>query len=190
MVNALAAFTAQTIDSHQGLIMNITEIVFISIGALGALSFSTLLLPRKIKVERSATLRAKSSDVIALAASNKGYQTFNPYRNTDADLKIDFFGPDTGVGSGFQFNGKEGKGSQTVKSVAESQVDYEIDLGPMGKPKQSLQALPMKDGTRVVWSMEADLGMNPIARVFGLFMDRMVGKTFETGLNNLAGALR
>jgi hypothetical protein len=168
-------------------IMNITKVVCITVGTLAALTVSTFLLPRRITVERSATLQAQSAEVIALAASNKGYQRFNPYRNTDADLKIDFFGPETGVG--FQFEGKEGKGSQTVRAVAENQVDYEIDLGPMGKPRQSLKALPGKDGTRVVWTMEADLGMNPIARVFGLFMDGMVGKTFETGLSNLAAAV-
>jgi hypothetical protein len=166
--------------------MNITKVVCITVGTLGAITLSTFLLPRKITVERSATIHAPSAEVIALAASNKGYQKFNPYRNSDADLKIDFFGPEAGIGSGFQFEGREGKGSQTVRAVAENQVDYEIDLGPMGKPRQSLKALPGKDGTRVVWTMEADLGMNPIARVFGLFMDRMVGKTFETGLSNLA----
>jgi hypothetical protein len=170
-------------------IMNITKAVCITVGTLAALTVSTFLLPRKITVERSATVHAQSAQVIALAASNKGYQKFNPYRNTDADLKIDLFGPDTGVGSGFHFEGKDGKGSQTVRAVAESQVDYEIDLGPMGKPQQSLKAVPTKDGTNVVWTMEADLGMNPIARVFGLFMDGMVGKTFETGLTNLAAVL-
>jgi Polyketide cyclase / dehydrase and lipid transport len=192
-LDALTAFVSITSspveDKTRTPIMNITQAVCITVGALAALTVSTYLLPRKVTVERSATLRGQSAEVIALAASNKGYQKFNPYRNTDADLKIDLFGPETGVGSGFQFEGKEGKGSQTVRAVAESQVDYEIDLGPMGKPRQSLKATQANDGTHVVWTMEADLGMNPIARVFGLFMDRMVGKTFETGLSNLAAVL-
>jgi hypothetical protein len=169
--------------------MNITKVVCITIGVLATLTASTFLLPRKVTVERSATLHAQSTEVLALAASNKGYQKFNPYRNTDADLKIELFGPSSGVGSGFQFDGKEGKGSQTVAAVADNQVDFELDLGPMGKPRQSLKALPVKEGTRVVWTMEADMGMNPIARVAGLFMDRMVGKSFETGLTNLAAVL-
>jgi Polyketide cyclase / dehydrase and lipid transport len=192
MPDAIGSFTARQALTPAGpgtFIMNIIEVTIISIGALGVLTASTLLLPRKIKVERSATLPAKAADVIALAASNKGYQTFNPYLNTDANLKIDLFGPASGVGSGFRFKGKDGKGSQTVRAVADNQVDYEIDLGPMGKPSQCLRALPVKEGTHVVWTMEADLGMNPIARVFGLFMDRMVGKTFDTGLRNLAAAL-
>ena len=39
--------------------------------------------------------------------------------------------------------------------------------------------------TEVTWSMEADLGFNPISRYFGLFFDSMIGPDFEKGLNNL-----
>jgi hypothetical protein len=33
--------------------------------------------------------------------------------------------------------------------------------------------------------MQADMGLNPIKRTFGLFMDKMIGKTLEQGLSNL-----
>jgi hypothetical protein len=36
--------------------------------------------------------------------------------------------------------------------------------------------------------MDADLGSNPAMRIFGLFMDRMIGKIFQRGLVNLAAA--
>jgi len=41
------------------------------------------------------------------------------------------------------------------------------------------------NGTKVVWTMNGNAGMNPIFRWFGLFMDKMVGPDFEAGLKNL-----
>lgn len=157
-------------------------------GAIALAIAATYLLPAQVHVERTAHLKAAPEAILALAASNEGYQRFNPYLAADAAVKITHFGPASGVGSGFHFDGKDGKGSQTVAEVGPNHVRYEIDLGPMGKPTQTLRVVPSDDGTQVVWSMDADMGLNPIGRVMGLFMDNMMGKTFEAGLTRLADA--
>jgi hypothetical protein len=166
--------------------MSLSQVLTIGASALGLIALGTMLLPRRVNVVRKTRIKASPREILALAASNQGYQSFNPYKNSDDALKIETFGPSSGVGSGFHFEGKDGKGSQTVAAVATDRVDYAIDLGPMGKPQQSIKATPCEEGSEVVWTMQADLGMNPIARIFGLFMDRMVGKVFETGFANLA----
>jgi len=161
------------------------------IGAIGLVALAvaaTYLLPRHVHVERTATLDAAPGEILALARSNRGYQKFNPYLTADPALKIAHFGPETGIGSGFRFDGKDGKGSQTVSSLTQDTVAYRIDLGAIGKPRQSISAVQGQDGTRVTWRMHMDLGLNPVARVFGLFLENMVGKTFEQGLENLATA--
>jgi len=168
--------------------MTILTVVSGVAGVLAVSAAATLLLPRHIHVERKMTMNAGVQEILALAASNTGYQDFNPYSGSDPDLKITHFGPETGVGSGFHFDGKEGKGSQTVSAITDNSVTYAIDLGPMGQPTQTITVTPSEEGSLVVWSMDADMGMNPIARVIGRFMDGMMGKTFEAGLKNLAGA--
>ena len=168
--------------------MALINILAIGAGSLVVAAGLTFLAPRNVHVERSAVLDATPAQILALAASNEGYQQFNPYKATDPDLKIAFFGPSSGVGSGFSFEGKEGKGTQTVAQISESSVTYAIDLGPMGTPTQRLHVEPTDSGTRVTWSMDADMGLNPIARVIGLFMDGMMGKTFDTGLERLSNA--
>jgi effector-binding domain-containing protein len=40
-------------------------------------------------------------------------------------------------------------------------------------------------GTKVTWSFDTDLGMNPIARYASLGFDGMIGKDYEAGLANL-----
>lgn len=170
--------------------MTLFQILASGTGVLALLAAATLLLPRHVDVSRQANLAASSQDVIALATSNVGYQSFNPYKSSDPDLAITPFGPDTGVGSGFKFEGREGKGTQTVADVTPTSVRYAIDLGAMGQPEQIIQTAQNGDMLNVTWTMQADMGFNPIGRVMGVFMDGMVGPKLETGLTNLDKALK
>jgi hypothetical protein len=162
------------------------QIITLAVAALAVLAASTWLLPRHVRVRRSGHVPATADAILALASSNHGYQRFNPYLSSDPALKIEPFGPAQGVGSGFRFSSKDGKGSQTVAAVSASSVDFAIDLGPMGQPRQRIEVQPTAGGSQVVWTMQADMGMNPVGRVMGLFMDRLVGPKFESGLKNLS----
>lgn len=170
--------------------MTLTQILLTGLAGLATMSAAALLvLPRDVTVTRTGLVSAQPADIVALAASNAGYQRFNPYLSSDPELKISMFGPDTGVGSGFRFDGKEGKGEQIVAAISAGSVQYDIDLGAMGQPKQVISAVPQGDQSQVTWQMQADLGYNPIARVMGLFMNGMIGPTFERGIKNLDTAL-
>ena len=158
--------------------------------ALVAISFIPFALPGSVHVERSAVIDAQPDALFDLISSNKGYQTFNPYKSSDPNLNITLHGPDQGIGSGFDFKGKDGTGTQVVSALEENRsVTMAIDLGFMGKPTQKFELIPVTNGTKVVWGMDMEFGMNPIGRVMGRFMDGMVGSTFEVGLKNLADAV-
>jgi hypothetical protein len=161
-------------------------IVYTIVAIIAAIALIALLLPRKVVVTRKIEVALRPEDVIARVASTDGFQTFNPYCTTDPDLKIVPFGPAEGVGSGFRFEGKEGKGTQTVTEVTATCVTHLIDLGVMGKPVQTIEAKETSKGTQVTWTVTSDMGYNPIFRIFGLFMDGMLGKTYELGLKNIA----
>ena len=160
-------------------------ILYTALALIAAIVLLAMLLPRKVVVTRSAEVSMPPEHVIAQVASTEGFQTFNPYCTTDPDLKITPFGPAAGVGSGFRFEGKEGKGTQTIVAVDDKSVTYQIDLGAMGKPVQVISAAPHGEGARVTWTVTSDLGYNPLFRVVGLFMDRMLGQTYELGLERL-----
>ncbi len=161
-------------------------IVYTVLAILAAIVLIAMLLPRKVVVKRHADVDMTTEDVIARVASSEGFQTFNPYCTTDPQLKITPFGPAEGVGSGFRFEGKEGKGTQTVTDVTATSVTHLIDLGAMGKPVQTIEANATEAGSHVTWTVTSDMGFNPVFRIFGLFMDRMLGKTYELGLKNMA----
>lgn len=168
--------------------MDIKIIAAVTVGALTLISLLPLALPRHVHVERQAVLDASPSKLTALIASTEGYQTFNPFKDDDPNLAITPIGPAAGVGSGFRFEGTGGTGTQTVAKIDDTQVVMSIDMGAMGKPTQTFAFQAQGNSTQVTWSMDADLGYNPIARVFGLFMDSQVGPVFERGLANLSTA--
>ena len=166
--------------------MNFKKFATYTACGVTALALSTLALPRHVSIERSAMIDAAPEAVIELAASNTGYQAFNPYKDLDPNLQVEMFGPEAGVGSGFSFESNDGAGQQTVASVTADQVVFELDLGPLGQPTQAISAVAVDGATEVTWGMDMDLGMNPVFRVMGLFMDGMIGPNFELGLANIA----
>lgn len=169
--------------------MTFSTPVLLGCGALIAALLVPFALPKTVQVERAALIKASPADIYKLIASNTGFQTFNPYKDTDPDLEITLAGPESGIGSGFAFKGKEGEGTQFITAAIQNRsVTMQIDLGSMGRPVQTFDLQPLDGGTQVTWGMEADLGFNPVARVFGLFMEGMMGPVYERGLNNLSKA--
>lgn len=166
--------------------MTLTTIATISGAILVALIAAPYALPDHKVVERAAIIEATPDAIYPLLTSSAGFQSFNPYKDADPDLEIIFQGPAEGVGSGFAFSGRDGQGTQIITDMQDNaSVTMQIDLGSMGQPVQTFTLEPINNGTRVVWSVESQFGMNPIGRVFGLFLDGMLGKTYERGLENL-----
>ncbi|MEL6920617.1 MAG: SRPBCC family protein [Pseudomonadota bacterium] len=161
---------------------------YLTIGAIAVAAIVAVpfVLPSSRTVERSAIIEAPAEKVFALVASNEGYQSFNPYKVKDDKLKITMHGPSSGVGSGFAFDGKDGKGTQTIIALEENKsVTMQIDLGPMGKPVSKFTLVPTNGNTEVTWTTRSDFGFNPIGRVVGLFLDGMLGPVYELGLDEL-----
>jgi uncharacterized protein YndB with AHSA1/START domain len=163
---------------------------------VATVSLTVAALPEKKRVERSALISASPEQVFALVSSTEGFQKFSPYKDDEPNLQITPSGPARGVGATFAFKGKDAEGTQTIVAIEENkQVTMRIDLGAMGKPKQSFTLTPEDGKTRVVWATESEFGANPMGRIFGLFMDGYLGPVYERGLKNLdrvaqEGALR
>ena len=87
-----------------------------------------------------------------------------------------------------EWDGKiNGKGNQTVisvtanKSIA-SKLAFTEPNSMESVATLTLESIPT--GTKVIWSNEGKLDY-PVGRLFGPFLDGMVGPDFEKGLMNL-----
>ncbi|MCU0970399.1 MAG: SRPBCC family protein, partial [Gammaproteobacteria bacterium] len=131
------------------------------------------LLPRNVRVERSATIGAPQATLFTLLNSFKQFNKWSPWFELDPGAKYTHEGPGAGVGARLSWVGNPrtlGSGSQTITaSEPYEKIAADVDFGQGGGPAKQVYTLaPEGTGTKLTWSMDVDLGMNPIARYFGL----------------------
>jgi len=161
---------------------------------LGGLAVLILLLvvaayalPRHYRVERSLAMKAQSDAVLALVADFRAWKSWGAWQERDPQMKITYSPQTTGVGAWSAWEStSEGNGKMTITEQTVAKVTYHLEFPDMGtRSTGSIEVRPQAGGVQVVWVDAGDLGMNPLNRWFGLFLDKLIGSDFERGLNNM-----
>jgi hypothetical protein len=94
-----------------------------------------------------------------------------------------------GVGAERSWKGdKLGVGKQRINvSKPNTYVENELWFGKDPKPSKAAHEITANEGglTKVKWTFDGDMGMNPIGRIMGGMMDDMLGPDYEKGLAKL-----
>ena len=154
-----------------------------------ALAAGAYLLPRVVHIERSVAINAPPEAVFGYVNSLKATQEWSPWLERDPDVVVRYDGPESGVGAKMTWTSDApdvGNGAQEiVASVENKHVETALDFGDMGTAKADFVLEGQEDETLVTWSLDADMGNNPIGRYMGLMMDTWVGSDYEAGLGKL-----
>lgn len=165
------------------------KVVFTVLILAGLLAVIGFILPRQVHVERSAVISAPQATVFALVNGYRMFNKWSPWYAADPGANYSFEGPAFGVGAKMAWSGDPatvGSGSQQiVESRPYEAVRTRLDLGSEGDATAQFTLVREGEATRVTWALDADLGMNPMSRYFGLMFDNMVGKDYEKGLASL-----
>jgi uncharacterized protein YndB with AHSA1/START domain len=143
------------------------------------------------RVERSLTIAAPPEAVFVWFNNHKKFNEFNPWLKMDPEAKVEYAGPETGVGSISTWDGKRtGKGKATItESKPNELIRLRMDwLEPMEGVSTVDYLFKTEDSkTTVTWAM---YGKNEslLAKVMSLIMDceSMCGPEFEKGLAEVA----
>jgi hypothetical protein len=148
------------------------------------------LLPRQYRVERVAVIKARPDAIHAQIADLRAWKTWGAWQERDPGMKLSYSEKSTGPGAWSAWESKqEGNGKMTIVSQTPSKVVYDLEFPDFGTKSQGyLELTPDAAGTstKVTWVDAGDLGMNPMNRWFGLFIEKMIGPDFEKGLANIA----
>lgn len=148
-----------------------------------------LLLPRKIHVERSVLINAPRNNIFTRINSLETWKQWSPLLQLDTSMKLIFSGPTSGVGATCKWqstNKNIGTGGVTViSSEPFDSIRVIMDFGNHGASGCIFKLSESGSKTRVSWSLESDLGINPISRWIGLFSEQLIGPDLEKGLSNL-----
>ncbi len=167
------------------------KIIAIGTGVvLAALLVFAATRPDTFRVERSVLVKAPPEKIFSLLNDFHNWTAWSPYEKIDPSMKRSYGGPVSGQGSnyGWEGRGKAGAGRMVImESAPGSKISIQLDFS---KPFESrniaeFTLLPQGQATQVTWAMH---GPSPfIAKLMGVIfnMDRMIGKDFEIGLENL-----
>ncbi|MNS90820.1 Polyketide cyclase / dehydrase and lipid transport [Janthinobacterium lividum] len=108
-------------------------------------------------------------------------------------MRRTFTGPANGLGAQYAWQGNDKVGAGRMEITEAAQPERTVIKLDFLKPFEShntttFTMTPEGDGTKVNWTMT---GPSPyVSKVMTVFvsMDRMIGKDFEKGLNNLKAA--
>jgi hypothetical protein len=146
--------------------------------------------PDSFTIQREGSIPASPEAVTALLQDFHQWQNFSPWEALDPTMTRSFSGADQGVGAAYVWSGnkKVGRGDMLVTaSIPGKSVAIDLNFqAPMKANNTCLFTLrPEGNGSHLTWSMSGK--NNFVGKIFALVfnIDKMVGKDFEKGINNL-----
>lgn len=166
------------------------RILYILVALVVLVLVATVLSPAQTHVERSTVIDASPATVYRYVADFHQFNRWSPWAARDPETKYEFSGPAFGAGSTMSWSSEHpevGSGSQqVVEAKPPHRLKVKLEFGEdMGPAFSSYILEPQDDGTRIVWTFDTELGLNPLHRLFGLMMDKWVGPDYEQGLASL-----
>lgn len=152
------------------------------------LAVGGMFLPGTFKVTRSAVVGAAADKVYPLIAEPRRWKDWSVWNRRDPGMTITYSGPESGVGAMWEWKSKsEGDGRMTFTAAEPGRrAAFDLFFPDFGTTSRGeLLLTPEGSGTRITWTMNGDMGKNPLLHWMALMMDGMVGKDFEAGLSNL-----
>lgn len=156
---------------------------------LALLVLAGFLFPRVATTERSVYIAEPPQVVFPYLNNFRNFNKWSPWYQIDPETEYTYEGFPEGNGAVMKWtsdNPSVGSGSQTITtSEPYSRVVTALDFGAQGKATGEFTLLPQGSGTNVTWSFSSEMGGSPIARWMGLMVSRMVGQSYEQGLQKL-----
>jgi len=171
---------------------------FIILAIAGVVVAATLIYaatrPGTMRFERSTVINAPAEKIFAILNDFRQWGLWSPYEKKDPDMKRDFSGPATGVGSVYDWNGDKniGEGRLTIiESTPYSHILLTIAFVRPGKFTNTIEFTLTPEptgGTKFTWAM---YGACPFMfKLMGVFfnMEKMMDADFQAGLRDLKAA--
>ncbi len=169
--------------------MKIIKGILVTIVILVAIiTVAGFLSPSHVRVERSLTIQAPSETVHEQINNLRNWNHWSPWYKMDTSMKIEYNGIAAGAGAGYKWisdNKNVGSGDMTILSSSKDSISSAMNFMDGGVATAVFTFSGTEGVTKVTWAMQMDIGMNPVKRIFGLFMDKLLGPDFEKGLESL-----
>lgn len=163
---------------------------------LGVLALVALVMiyaavqPEDYVISREIAIQAPAEKIFPYLNNQRLAERWGPWLEQDPEAKMNYSGPDEGVGAqaSWDSKGQLGTGSATiVKSEANQLVGIQLEYTRPMHMTQYSEYIVKSGGEQTIVEWRVTGKNNFIGRLMCLFMnmDKMVGGMFEKGLANL-----
>ncbi|MDF4202704.1 SRPBCC family protein [Maribacter sp. SA7] len=166
--------------------------VLIILGVIVALVIIlALIAPKSYQVSRSIELEHPPEQIWPHLKFLKKQQQWSPWARKDPDMELIFTGIDGEVGATSHWNGNKevGEGEQEITRIVEGErIEQDLRfLKPYKSQSDCYMNLESLEGNRskVTWGFAGNNKFPMSIMMLFMSMDKMVGKDFEAGLENL-----
>ena len=171
------------------IIATVAVILAIAIAAVLVLAATK---PNKLRVERTATIKAPAEAIFPLINDFHQWRSWSPYETKDPEMKRTYGGAESGKGATYAWDGDKNVGSgrmEILDATSPQKIVIKLDFfTPFeGHNTAEFTMLPQGNATNVHWVMHGPSQfMSRVMQVFVSF-DKMIGKDFEAGLASMKG---
>jgi effector-binding domain-containing protein len=162
---------------------------FVALFFLGMAYF----LPQAGHVERSIVIERPASQVFDMVNGFKRFDEWSPWHRKDQSMQTVVSGADHGFGATHRAESNDPKIGHVEQRIIESEpyrvVKISHNWDRFGNATMSFRFKPVDLGVQTTWAYDIDLGMNPIMRYRGLYMDSAIGEDLQMGLMRLKALL-
>ncbi|MBD1389577.1 SRPBCC family protein [Neiella sp. HB171785] len=147
-----------------------------------------LFLPNNYRIERFTIVDADQTTLHAYVQDLEQWQEWSPWIEADPTIKVTLGNITSGPGAFQSWQGESGDGELLFTQVNEQQgVSYDIWFNQKADKAQGAIAYePLDAGQiKVIWTMEGEVTTPIFGPYLALFMDGMVGPSFDLGLYKL-----
>ena len=146
--------------------------------------------PDSFRVQRSAVVEAPPEEVFEIINDLTQWGRWSPYDGRDPQMQKEYFGPKSGVGAQYAWNGNNqvGAGKMTIiESKPGELVGMKLEFSRPFKCCNDVNFTlePVSRGTKVSWIMDGKNTFFSKAMSLVMSMDKMCGPDFEKGLASL-----
>ncbi len=155
---------------------------------VAAICIMGAIMPKDITVSRSVMIKAPKEKVFQQIVMFKNWPHWSPWVKMEPTVQLTYSGTDGQPGSAYQWVGKEtGTGEMKNIAVNGTKLDFQVNFEKPFKSQAMgiLEATDSAGMTKTTWTFKTHSPF-PMNAMMGMMnMDKMLGKDFENGLNNI-----
>jgi hypothetical protein len=164
--------------------------LIVVIGLFAVLTIIGLVIPSRAKISRGIIIEADSATVYKALSDVKEWNQWLPWITADSGAIVQLSPITNAKGSYFKWKGMQHKnaGIITIQELKPQLIELFYQIEEMNDAEGGFRIYASdstNQRTEVLWFMEYKLKWYPWERFYGIFIDPVVGTSFEQGLNNL-----